>query len=461
MLRPTLVLVLLAVAALPATQVEASSDSGPSARETRGPIHIVRNEDFLVAANGIRSGSGTPDDPYLISDWVIDMAQPTGLFYSAGLNIANTDKHVLLRNIQFRGLNGDLGFNVQDAQNVRVHGMEIVDTRRTAVSLRSAQGVSIDALKVDAAEVGLLSQTSHGITITNSSITKSSISSFVVRGGGGFTLQNVTIEGSERAGGFHAESVRDVLLESVRARGHMTTAGKGINFLDCTNVTLRGVVSERNDATGLSVQRCKQVRVEDSSFMRNLGSRQVDGLQVRSSEGVVLLRVEAGRNQGNGMDISQSTAVEVRDALVEGNQERGLMVSQSSPLLIEGGNFSSNERTGVYVTSHDVVINGTHIYGNRDRSYGGIYASGRNMTITNNTVTMNNGYGIAFRAEGSRLQFNDARNNEKGGISADRESNIVGPNLGEVVYRDHFAPGAPLVALLAALAFLALALRRR
>jgi len=39
--------------------------------DNRGPITILSDADF-TAGNGVRSGAGTIDDPYVISDWLID-----------------------------------------------------------------------------------------------------------------------------------------------------------------------------------------------------------------------------------------------------------------------------------------------------------------------------------------------------------------------------------------------------
>ena len=42
--------------------------------ENRGPITILSDADFTVG-NGVRGGAGTIDDPYIISDWLIDAEQ--------------------------------------------------------------------------------------------------------------------------------------------------------------------------------------------------------------------------------------------------------------------------------------------------------------------------------------------------------------------------------------------------
>src|SRR5881296_3959613 len=71
--------------------------TNPLALQPHDPIHITGNEGFN-ASNGIRSGSGTAADPYIISDWLFD-----GSLYpnsTAMIWLENTDKHVIVRNCQ-------------------------------------------------------------------------------------------------------------------------------------------------------------------------------------------------------------------------------------------------------------------------------------------------------------------------------------------------------------------------
>ncbi|MGY4706415.1 NosD domain-containing protein [Candidatus Bipolaricaulota sp. J31] len=59
---------------------------GPSlARENRGPIAILSDADF-TPENGVVRGSGTPDDPYVIAGWRIDMADAPFAIHIRGVS---------------------------------------------------------------------------------------------------------------------------------------------------------------------------------------------------------------------------------------------------------------------------------------------------------------------------------------------------------------------------------------
>ena len=66
--------------------------------ETRGPIAILGNADF-TAENGVVSGRGTTDDPYVIAGWEITVG-PEDLY---GLRIENVTESFVVRGVVVRG----------------------------------------------------------------------------------------------------------------------------------------------------------------------------------------------------------------------------------------------------------------------------------------------------------------------------------------------------------------------
>src|SRR5437870_2129840 len=75
----------------------------PSVLQAHGPIYIGSNADF-TAANGVRSGTGTIVDPYIISNWFID-----GNLYSTTqvmLWIESTNAYVVVQNVRIANLVG-------------------------------------------------------------------------------------------------------------------------------------------------------------------------------------------------------------------------------------------------------------------------------------------------------------------------------------------------------------------
>src|SRR3989475_781292 len=77
--------------------------TNPSVLQARGPIYIGSDAQF-TAANGVRSGTGTITDPYVISNWFID-----GNLYGSSqamIWIEGTSSYVVIENVRIANLAG-------------------------------------------------------------------------------------------------------------------------------------------------------------------------------------------------------------------------------------------------------------------------------------------------------------------------------------------------------------------
>ncbi|MCK4444703.1 MAG: hypothetical protein KAW09_09180, partial [Thermoplasmata archaeon] len=72
-----------------------------SAYTPRGPILIEGNGNFTVE-NGVVSGNGTWDDPYIIERWEIDNFRN----FSSAIEIRNTSAHFVIRYSHLIGMAG-------------------------------------------------------------------------------------------------------------------------------------------------------------------------------------------------------------------------------------------------------------------------------------------------------------------------------------------------------------------
>ncbi|HID73413.1 MAG TPA: hypothetical protein EYP43_00005, partial [Thermoplasmata archaeon] len=88
--------------------------------EEHAPIVIVGDAGF-TAANGVRSGSGTATDPYIIEGWDISSND------SASISISNTTAHVVIRLCHIHGNRSNDGIAVAHSRNVRIERCRLVD----------------------------------------------------------------------------------------------------------------------------------------------------------------------------------------------------------------------------------------------------------------------------------------------------------------------------------------------
>ncbi|HVL48771.1 MAG TPA: hypothetical protein VM889_09465 [Candidatus Thermoplasmatota archaeon] len=117
------------------------------------PIVIVGDAGFLLPGSGVRSGSGTEADPFVIAHWTI--AQPTALTGALGIVLMGTSAHVLVKDVEILGPACQVecpfyeAVRIEGARNVvledvRVHhfeiGLTILDSRDVAVDGFSHRG---------------------------------------------------------------------------------------------------------------------------------------------------------------------------------------------------------------------------------------------------------------------------------------------------------------------------------
>jgi parallel beta-helix repeat protein len=86
----------------------------------RDPIYIEGNDNF-TPANGVTSGSGTENDPYIIENWDIDAENANGI------DIRNTTAHFVIRNCRVRDgwVNQKIGIYFDNVMNGRVENARV------------------------------------------------------------------------------------------------------------------------------------------------------------------------------------------------------------------------------------------------------------------------------------------------------------------------------------------------
>ena len=86
--------------------------------EDRGPIVILSDEDF-TSENGVVAGSGTPDDPYVISGWRIERGD-----YPFGIYIRGVRVPFLIRDVEIYGAKV-AGIKIEASRNGRVERVRV------------------------------------------------------------------------------------------------------------------------------------------------------------------------------------------------------------------------------------------------------------------------------------------------------------------------------------------------
>src|SRR6266581_2329106 len=233
-----------------------SSDSLPHA-----PIFIDGNDGF-TADNGVTGGTGTSDDPYVISGWTIQAQD-------YGIEIANTTAYLTITNVTI-SWGGD-GIVLSSIQNVVVQNSRI-----------SVYG---DAIRVDNSENfqittnDIYSGNGHGISLYTST---SFDLSYNTLGGGPFAITGSYLSDASIVGntGGAEDGINLDHLSGLLISQNSMSAHTPISVYSCSNVSIDSN-SVTSPNAGITVSNCDNVLVSD-----NTASNPFGGASNLSEEGI-------------------------------------------------------------------------------------------------------------------------------------------------------------------------------
>ena len=294
----------------------------------RGPITITSDSDF-TAENGVIAGNGTPEDPYIISGWQIQV--PQGGAY--GVRIEGTQSHFILRGLKITGA---------------------LDPKGAAIYLADVQNGTIEDCVVQNSQNGIALLASHGIAIRDTYMFVAGIGLQV--SGTSREHYEHSIESTNLVNGkpvYYYFGLQDQTLEGLEA-GHITLAG-------CKNVILRGAKVE--DGDGITVAFSEDIVVEKADLFRNHSH----GLFVLSSPRTVVRDCERIANSAlSGVSIWLSPRSQVLNSGIHANQV-GLYINASDRVLAQGNTYIGDS-VGVRIAgaSREVEILDSSFFQNRN-----------------------------------------------------------------------------------------------
>lgn len=128
------------------------------------PIVIGSNYEF-TAENGVVSGSGTVDDPYIIAGWSIDAG-----YSRYGISVHRTDRYFIIRNVKISGASQS-GIFLSYVENATVNNCEI-SGNWIGIVLNFASSDTIKGCTISANTDGIHLYFSHDNQIMNNDLTK-------------------------------------------------------------------------------------------------------------------------------------------------------------------------------------------------------------------------------------------------------------------------------------------------
>ncbi|MFQ5884500.1 MAG: NosD domain-containing protein [Thermoplasmata archaeon] len=237
----TIVIFISTVALLP--------PKGVVSLDMHDPIQIIGNSNFTFE-NGVVSGNGTWDDPFVIGGW--DITSPGG----RAMYIENTTAHFRIENVFIHDTVVDAGIYMVESSNGTVVD-SLLENNAVAVCFAFSSNISISATNITDFEVGVRIWNSSNIRVGGLTF-ESGRRLLDIRGSSSVTVQDNTGD----QGGLYIDGTSVEHFNSHEISTNNTVRGKPIRyFKDCTNLALDGSV-----AAQVIVANCSEIALANLSI---------------------------------------------------------------------------------------------------------------------------------------------------------------------------------------------------
>lgn len=307
-IRCGLLLALLFLLPTATTGSSIPDNLGPT--EEHDPIRIEGNVDLLgpdvLTNNGVRGGTGLPEDPFVISDWTISVREGEAVF------IQDVTSHLVLENLVIRGSGQgpSFGFWIQGSQNIEVRNVTVTGGGSGFVFLDSRATLhDIVIQDLEAPDVywnGLFGAGSLGIMVDSSALSIHGFHAERAHAGLFAWDSSVTVQDAttvDIANPFHLQQfgslrISDASLRYDQCDGKQRSGG---------NLALENGVGVSSDPASWSGKTSVHLeRMEISCFLGGVSMRMADPDYTGGHGGPVTLEMQdvTIRNHKTGVEIS-------------------------------------------------------------------------------------------------------------------------------------------------------------
>jgi parallel beta-helix repeat protein len=183
----------------------------------------------------------------------------------------------------------------------------------------------------------------------------------------------------------------------------------------CENITIKNLNNLTNNSEAVLFR-----KTHHSHIVNIFGMLNSYGINLMHSDNNTVSNSNLSTNSEHGLYMWYSSGDEIRNCNISSNDKHGVYIYSSNNNRMDSCIISSNEEHGVYINDHsnNNRIDNCVISSNKERGVSGVTIDGwtYNCELNNNSISLNNDYGIYIRAGGSNKIFNNTVNSKKEGI---------------------------------------------
>lgn len=368
------------------------------------PITILGNGDF-TAENGVISGSGTVEDPYLIAGWEIDV--PSGVPY--GVKVENASVSFILRGLVVRG--------AMEAQGAAIRlGFVSAATIEDCTIANSVNGIEISSSMDVTVRRNVLYILGRGLRVIGESVKEYRHEIDETNVLNDYPIYYIYGKDGETVSGIHSSNLTVAASRNMTITENEIVCGDGMQLAFVEDSLISGNTVHRLAPTlsedGISLYRSTGNTVSDNLLKNNRRA----GMHLWLSSGNTILHNQLLAND-YGLIIAASDDNRVYDNVVAANPT-GIEISAGSTGNEVARNIVYHENTkygiaieqavgnrvekNAIVQSETGILLGTQAYNNTilaNTIVGGAYGMlivGSNNEIAGNLIAQNSD-GILFR----------------------------------------------------------------
>lgn len=358
------------------------------------PIGIDGNAAF-TAANGVVSGSGTPTDPFVISGWSISAAS------SIGVQIRNTDVHLLLRDLEVTAASV-AALYFYNVSNVTLSNVTADVNGGDGMRFESSRSITVEGSDLVGNAIGLAVLGSADMVVRNTNFTTNAGDGAVITASPNVTLEANRFSYNGFGSGSHGIDLAFTTGDVVRANRFLANGvfldGDALAYFDSHTITADNLIgglpilyAKDCNGLGLSGMDLGQVLLAGCRHVRlsNLTAAGGDvGILIAFGNDAVVGPGVTVSNVSLGIEITQSTGVQVVSSSII-DTAFGIDVETSTSVRIAASRVSSPfSATGPY---DGVTVRGSdrvNVSGNlvRHRRNALVVTASGNVTLGNNVA---------------------------------------------------------------------------
>ena len=389
------------------------------------PILILGNSDFTVD-NGVVGGTGTADDPYIISGWEINV--PKDAKY--GIKIENTSAHFILRGVIIRGAAAADGAAIRLGfiSSGRLEQCLITDSRN-GIEISSSTGLTLTGNVLAVQGIGLRitgeSADEYNLAIDQTNeLNNKPIRYFYGEDGKTVTgiksnnlyfasCKNMTITDNQitNGDGIQLAFVNDSLISGNEVyRTSPVPTEHGISLYRSDNNTVTNNVLQNNRFAGMYVWLSSHNKLTNNQFLAN-------------DSGLILAASDDNKVYNN-MAFANPVGIEVRagstgndiarNIITHANTKYGIVLDQATHNTVEA-NAITDAETGIRLA-----------------------AQGDNNTIVSNTI-VKAAYALSITGSNNEIKGNLIAQNTRGVLFPETYGKVIvrGNSIHDNVFSDN------------------------